>query len=54
MNFWNMNIVILLKAFVLSYALPKIHDSKAPALQTLLEENSPQLPSFQQDAPDCG
>lgn len=54
MNFGNMKLVILLKASVLSYALPKIHESKAPALQTLLEDNSPQLPLFQRDTPNCG
>lgn len=54
MNFGNMKLVILVKASVLSYALPKIHESKAPALQTLLEDNSPQIPLFQQDAPNYG
>ena len=54
MNFGNMKLVILLKASVLSYVLPKIHENKAPVLQTFLEDNSPQLPLFQRDAPNCG
>lgn len=47
MNFGNMKLVILLRASVLSHAFPKICESGVSALQTLLEDHSPQLLLFQ-------
>lgn len=44
MTFRNMKFVILLKASVLSYVLPKIHESKAPAPQTLQKTAPPSYP----------
>lgn len=41
MTFRKMKLVILLKASVLSHVLPKIHESKAPALQTLQKTTLP-------------
>lgn len=41
MTFRNTKLVILLKASLLSYVLSKIHESKAPALQTLQKTTLP-------------